>query len=375
MMKYNKFIILYTSNFCERVSDFFCVKEWIESGYDIEYWDLSQFTCHETLKAVQIEGLIINEILNIKDFERHVKSLNSQNTLFLTWVNYCWYSAGFYEVISKYKFDYAFFDNGLIPSLTTSIVKKNKSIMQVLRGIRNRYYLYRAKTHVLKPASYYFRLSEVHDGGADKIDHNTIIGWCNSGDYEHNSRLKPSGNKDFVVFLDQYIPYHNDNTLNGQKQIDPERYYCSVNRFFEYVENRYGVPVVIAAHPAAMRYNTDNPYNGRKICFNLTSELVHDCKFVLSHFTTAISFVVLNNKKMISLTSDVFVNERPWMDKYIQRISDVLGVPYVNIDHLKNIDIDDISIETYEKYKYTYLTNKYSESQSNFKSILQTLNN
>lgn len=374
-MKYNKFVILYTSNFCERVSDFFCVKEWIDNGYDIEYWDLSQFTCHEKLKAVQIDGLIIKEISDIKEFVGHIRKLNNLNTLFLTWVNYCWYSAAFYEVISKFNFDYAFFDNGLIPSLTIGSANKKRTIKQILEGIRNRYFSYRAKSDVLKPASYYFRLSEFHDGGGDKIEQNTKIGWCNSGDYEHNSLLKPTRNKDFIVFLDQYIPYHNDIVLNGQKQINPERYFTSLNRYFEKVEKKYGIPIIIAAHPAAMRYNTDNPYNGRKICFNLTSELVHDCKFVLAHFTTAISFVVLNYKKMIFLTSDVFVNERPWVDKYIQDFSEILGMPYLNIDHPINIDFDDMSLEMYEKYKYMYLTNKHSESQSNFQSILQTLKN
>lgn len=372
-MKYNKFIVLYTSNFCERVCDFFCIRDWLENGYDIEYWDLSQFTCHETLKSADVDGLVIRKVSDISEFEKEVKTLDNNKTLFLTWVNYCWYSAGFYEMFSRYNLDYAFFDNGLIPSLETVIPKEKLTLKQIFRKLRNRYYGYRAKTKVLKPASYYFRLSESYEGGADKTDNNTIIGWCNSGDYENNRLLKTTENKDFIVFLDQYIPYHNDNILNGQKQIDSNQYYPSINKYFKKLEDKYGMPIVIAAHPAAMRYKSENPYDGREIHFNESSRLVHDCKFVLAHFTTAISYVVLNNKKMISLTSDVFINHKPWMDCYIQRFADVLGMPYVNVDHPLDVNIDSISLEKYEKYKYLYLTNKHSERTSNYINILHVL--
>ena len=286
-MKYNKFIILYTSNFCERVSDFFCVKEWLDNGYDIEYWDLSEFTCHENLKSIKLDGLIVKKILNTKEFEVEVKSAIKCCPLFLTWVNYCWYSAGFYEIISKYDCDYAFFDNGLIPPLNNGKAKKKYSIKNILQGLRNRYYKYRAQTKVLNSAKYYFRLSELYNRGADKVDKNTLVGWCNSGDFEHNRKLTSTEHKNFIVFLDQYIPFHNDNILNGQKQIDSDKYYSSLNKYFSFLEKEYGIPVIIAAHPAAIKYTIHNPYEGREILFNKSSELVHDCQFVLAHFTTA----------------------------------------------------------------------------------------
>ena len=64
-MKYNKYIVLYSSNFCARINDFFCLDEWITDGYDIEYWDLSRITCHEHLAEFSLEGLTIRVILSI----------------------------------------------------------------------------------------------------------------------------------------------------------------------------------------------------------------------------------------------------------------------------------------------------------------------
>lgn len=374
-MKYNKFIFLYTSNFCARVNDFFCIEEWIAHGYDMEYWDLSAFTCHEHIADYKVDGLTIKKIQSIKEFSILVKEYKQYTTLYLTWVNYCWYSAGFYRVLSKYNCDYAFFDNGLQPSFSKGI-KRKLTLEKIKSVLRNRYYSVIGRPFFLKPANYYFQLSESFVG-VDKANKNTINSWCNSGDYERNRKLQIIDEGKYVVFLDQYIPYHNDNVLNGQKMVNPEEYYQSLNRCFSLIEKQYRIPVVIAAHPAAAKYKEINPFEGRKIIFNKTAELVKYSDLVLAHFTTAINYVVLNEKRMILITSNAIKEVRPSVEYQINNIASILGAPCINQDEVtqKDIILEQVNLQKYEDYKYRYTTNHFSEMKSNFDNIIQTIEN
>ena len=374
-MIYNKFIILYTSNFCARISDFFCIEDWISNGYEVEYWDLSAFTCHEKLVDFSVKDLEIKKIKNLREFEHMIKACRHYNALFLTWVNYCWYSAGFYRILSKHNCKYAFLDNGLIPSFNDNNVKKRISFKRIIQSLKNRYYKHISKFLFLKPADYYFQLSDSYLG-VDRKSNKTKHGWCNSGDFERNKRIGKVREEKYVVFLDQYIPYHNDNILNGYKQVDPRKYYASLNKCFGFVEDKYAAPVVIAAHPAANRYREDNPFEGRDIIFNKTAELVKGAELVIAHFTTAVSFVVLNEKKMILLTSDAIREVRPLIDEYIVKMADLLGLKCINQDDatINDFEIEEICKEKYNDYKYRYLTNTYSEELSNYENITKIIN-
>ncbi len=373
-MRYNKFVFLYTSNFCERINDFYCIDQWVANGYDVEYWDLSSFTCHEHLAEYKVDGLVVKEVVDLKEFKCLVKEYKKFATLYLTWVTYCWYSAGFYEILSKNKCDYAFFDNGLIPPLNVSKEKKY-SVRRFINSIKGHYYITRSKTPLLRPASYYFRLTPEYFG-ADKIDRNTVLGWCNSGDYESNFKINSYSEGKYIVFLDQYIPYHNDNILNGFKQIEPEGYYRVINSFFRIIEKETGYPVIIAAHPAAKKYNDFNPFEGRKVIFNQTAELVKGCELVLAHFTTAISFVVLNNKKMLLMETKTISEVRPDFGDYILQLAELLGLKCINIDEVRdnNTLLEYVTMKGYNEYKYRYLTNKNAENHNNYENIMFVLN-
>lgn len=376
-MLYNKFVFLYTSNFCTRINDFYNLEDWVANGYDVEYWDLSAITCHEHLSDLHVEGLTTRTITTLREFRNLVKENRSNNVLYLTWVNYCWYSAGFYSVLSQYNCDYAFFDNGLLPSFSyqSKNRKRRVTLRKIYHFLRDKYYRYSIKTPLLKPATFYFQLSDSYKGH-DKIDSNTIHGWCNAGDYERNRKLQKAVEGKYIVFLDQYLPYHNDITLNGQKHIDADLYYSSINNAFSLIETQFGVPVVIAAHPAANRYNEINPFEGRRILFNKTAELVKGAELVLAHYTTAISYVVLNRKRMILFTSDAIRNFSPYIDSYIQQLANLLSLNCINLDSLtkEQLFLSEIPDSEYEDYKYKYLTNEHSKSISNFDSIISTLN-
>lgn len=386
---YNKFVFLYTSNFTARVKDFFCLSEWVANEYDVEYWDLSDITVHEKLVECNLDGLKIRKVKSIDDFQFYITECTQFHTLYLTWVNYCWYSARFYEVLSKNRCHYAFFDNGLIPPILSTPIKIDHDIAWYISKIkrityakiklvlRDKFYSYRKKTKALKPADFYFRLSESYDSGADKVDCNTKIGWCNSGDFERNRQIPINTTDNYIVFLDQYLPYHSDCVLSNEKSLSPLEYYTSLNSFFSCVEAFWGIPVVIAAHPSANKYREKNPFAGRKIYYDQTAELVKASTLVLAHYTTAISYVVINKKPMILLTSNMIHEKRPLIYSYIRNIGLLLGSKCINVDSsdLENLALDEmIDLIKYSNYKYSYLTNHFSEKVSNFQNIINVVN-
>lgn len=384
---YNKFIFLYTSNFTARVKDFFCLSEWVANNYDVEYWDLSDITVHEKLVDCNLDGLKIRKIKSIDDFQSCVRECSQFQTLYLTWVNYCWYSAEFYKVLSKYGCHYAYFDNGLIPPIPT--VQDNSTFAEKMKKkfgqlsiskiksivIRSKSFAYHKQKNRLLPAKYYFKIVESYTG-VDKIDADTTVGWCNSGDFENDRQMASSNNNKYIVFLDQYIPYHNDNILNGQRQVCAEDYYCAINRCFSLIEKKYKLPVVVAAHPAATKYKLFNPFEGRMVIFDKTSELVKNSSFVLAHFTTAISYVVLNKKKILFLTSNAIKEIRPQTNSYIEYLAQLLGAKCLNQDTatIEDLKIDEIDVQKYNQYKYSYLTNNHSEAKTNFQNIIDLIN-
>lgn len=371
-MKYNKYIVLYSSNFCARINDFFCLDEWITNGYDIEYWDLSRITCHEHLAEFSLEGLTIRVISSNKEYKELVKEYSGYKPLFLTWMDYSFKTATVFETITHYKCDYAFFDNGIIPYIKYNATRK-WNVRKLILKIQAFYISLRSRTNVLDAPRYYFKLSEYITAGPVKLSPTTINGWCNSGDFEINNKIPKDSSADSIVFLDQYLPYHNDYKLQGDSSVDARVYFDSLNKCFRILERKYNKRVIIAAHPAAHNYRINNPYEGRRIIFNKTAELVKNSFGVIGHASTAISFAVLNYKPLVLFTTNQIIERLPSDQNYIETFRTTLGVPLYNADNCTDLSFEEVNKIKYDAYRYSYLTNHYSENQTNFNNIISIL--
>ena len=105
----------------------------------------------------------------------------------------------------------------------------------------------------------------------------------------------------YVVFLDVFLPYHPDTPLMNLPLIEyPDIYFSEMNSFFDLIEDKYNLEVVIAAHPSANYIG--NEFNDRKIIENRTRELVRSSEFVLSHHSNSISYAILYNKDIVFST-------------------------------------------------------------------------
>lgn len=222
--------------------------------------------------------------------------------------------------------------------------------------------------------------------GLNKINKNKEIIYSHSYDYEFYLDYKKNLNsnnfskKNFIVFLDQYLPSHPGAIMRGEKpKATKQNYYPAINNFFYFLENKFNKKIIIASHPRA-DYSMKNPFQNREIIKNKTIELVNNADIVLAHTSTSISFAVLFKKPIIFLTSNEII--KSYDDFRIHSLARELNSVLINIDKFEsspeNIDLNEISKinnKNYTDYKRNYIKHPYSENISMWDNIANILIN
>lgn len=183
----------------------------------------------------------------------------------------------------------------------------------------------------------------------------------------------------YVVFADIYLGKHPDQEINGGgNYLDTDLYYKKLNHFFDQIEDKLNMPVVIAAHPKS-DYK-DNEFNSRLCIKNETANLIINSKLLIQHCSLSISFALLNNIKVIQFYDNSFLENKVLIKFYeiIKAISIKTNTPYINIDN--DVDIlslynKDINKEKYREVLQNYFLKNQEESigQSNFEIIYKNI--
>ena len=220
--------------------------------------------------------------------------------------------------------------------------------------------------------------------GLNKINKNKKIIFSHSYDYESylnfkkNSEDKNIFQKNFIVFLDQFLPSHPGAIMRGEKSKGTkEKYYPAINNFFSFLEKKTNKKIIIAPHPRA-DYSKLNPFQDRQLIEERTIQLVSNADIVLAHTSTSISYAVLYEKPIIFLTSNEI--RISYDDFRIDSLSRELGSSLFNIDK-KNyekvfgdgINVSKINKEKYQNFKNNYVKHPKSENISNWDIFIKYL--
>jgi hypothetical protein len=192
-----------------------------------------------------------------------------------------------------------------------------------------------------------------------------VILWIGSNDYHLFNRAKCEYIQDrrlqkgpFILFIDEYLPSANDwAILNLRPPVTEATYYPLLCSFFDLVEQRYGLPVIIAAHPnasSAKAYKKN--MGGRSIVYGKTAALALECSIVLLHGSTAVSFAVLARKPTVFLTSQEL--KKSSYGAHVRSMAKTLGSPLKYMDN-----IDGVFFTT---NWFSINTNRYSTYRTNF---------
>lgn len=344
-------IIISETKLFQRHLDYFCLDHLVKY-FNLEFWD-----CSAILDGPQnhissfIERPYVQEIKDLNDFECNLKRIPKDSLIvyFALRIKL----KNIEDILSSYFRHIVF----VTPILTWTLTKKSESDAGTQRENKNiswhkkiKSYLYQSK--VIQVACQCIRhplhaKSHIKHYIADK--NQKILEWhyisCVSGskhqinNYNVDKYMRTRHNpvdKPFVVYIDQFFPYHNELKFSGEdNDIDrmAKSHYKKLNAYFDKVEASYSSPVIIAAHPLA-KYDI-NPFNGREIIYFQTDKLIAESKAVLMHSSTSITFAILNDKP-VALLLDSEYQQSSWY-KNLETIHEEFGI------EIKNIDQDDAS--------------------------------
>lgn len=362
----------------------------LKNGIQVQFWDLSSIYFAHLQISDAIEEQYIFKINSIKEFDTKVRVERSDRTLFISQMTYEWSVLKIFRVLTKYNCKTAVLSRGALPipkRSVTNFIKKNN-----YKEICNKIYKY-SKTRVpvilkkigyIKPYNFVFTAGSKGIGGLGvgyemEIKCARII-QLNSFDYdkffEINKEKSLFKEYKYCVFLDEYLPFHPDWDILDFGKVDPQEYYRTMNIFFNKIEKRFDVKVVIAAHPKA-DYKI-NPFGNREVYKYETARLVKDAEFTMAHMSSSINFAVLFKKKVLLLTTNdyenVYKNSCYLMS---QSFAESLNEKIINCNQNFpiNIDISMIDYDKYEKYKYNFLTSLESENKKSSKILIDFIKN
>ena len=176
-----------------------------------------------------------------------------------------------------------------------------------------------------------------------------------------------------IVFIDQMIPYHSDFIKFGNVfEVDASTYYRKLNKMFHSLEQKYHCEVVIAAHPRSQEVtNYAELFGNREVFLNKSSELISTAKLTVTHYSTAINYSILNNKKIFFLYS----NELIKLGKYeqIKLMADETKSRMVNLEELTDFPvINELPFDYYDEYKFKYISQR-DDNMTNGNIIIKEL--
>lgn len=377
-MKFKKVIFVRYLPLTKKISEDFYFQDLITNGVEVEYWDVS-FILPGVSNIEDYQCDVVKRFSSYRDISCAVKVVEKDSSLFVLIMTYNGDILRLYSILSRNKCTLSVFGKNTFPlatfSKTAVLSSSNLSFKLVRKLYLNKLSVWAKKYHIVKPYDVLFLAGRNGVQGIGRVTQEekskSLVVNINSDDYDRmiakdvlseNNHLTNHNN--FAIFLDEYLPLHQDLELTGLKPINANLYYSALNHFFDLIESHYGVKVIIAAHPKAIRYKKEDFFEGRNIIWNKTAELCKDCDFVLAHDSTSINFAVMFEKPIISLISDDIIKTSPVIADSIKAFSDYLRTPIINIDNpdLNNLKLE-VDIESYSKYKYDFLTSPESENR------------
>lgn len=142
-------------------------------------------------------------------------------------------------------------------------------------------------------------------------------------------------NNDYLVFVDQNIPYHPDFTLKGVRYSSPSKYYAGLRRLFTCLENG-GVDVIIALHPRDDNTNTADRFGDRVAIKGDTLSLISQSGGIITHCSNAINYAILLQKPVLFVADKELLG----ISAHINILSDWFGKCPVMLD--RHLDFENI---------------------------------
>ena len=169
--------------------------------------------------------------------------------------------------------------------------------------------------------------------------------------------------------------YQSDSQLWNTKRVEnTELYLRNLNNFFNQIEKKLKLKILIAAHPRSNpKLKVDRELGKRKSYYGKTFELTKKAKFIISWGSTALSYAIMLKKPILFIHSSSQQKKNVSGSKFSEFFSKILNCNRMDIDNsFKNFDINQsISTSSYNDFTENYIISK--KSIPNYKIIEKNL--
>lgn len=177
----------------------------------------------------------------------------------------------------------------------------------------------------------------------------------------------------YILFIDSSLCYHPIDFKKEDPLFNSDHYIQQLNRYFEKLEKKYNLPVVIALHPVSVERLNESDFDGRKLIYGKTTQLIHHAEFVVSHYSTSLINAVLAKKPVIIVSSreiegSLRGRQQSWANAFAKMCGfnkdslDIPVLPKATVDLIK-----------YESFIEKYLINSECPDTSNAMILLNLL--
>ena len=328
------------------------------------------------------------EICTMNKLADEIKKYSEQDTVIFTFFGFSVNTFKVYELLSTCNIKFGAFYVAIIPELVYSI---GETFVEKMVRLKNTYSfcsLYKkmiSKIYNILKISNIERKIRKYDfvvvGGkmANSVKQNTSLHTkvikAHALDYDfliqdHNVKLIDN----YIVYLDEYLPYHSDFDLMGVNNLNIANiYYNKMNAFFDYLSKRYNKEVIICAHPRS-EYDKHKVWRDRKVVLFETYDYVKQAFMCITHASTSTNFAVMLNKPI----NFVYFKEIKFYKLPILAVSDSLGKKPIDLDmynkELNKIDFTSIDEIKYKKYIENYITEDIEDRRCFWKIVSSELN-
>lgn len=348
------------------------VNEYQHLGHKVLFWDLSQMIHPGMTFNDQINEEYVSRISKLDELERKL-SVCSDKTCFIFDFDPSWKLRKLFSLFSNYSAKTIRVDMYANTSLHRSTAKKlldlchsggfrkmrNKISLCLFLGYK-KFYKIKDFDKIASSSRYVYRDFPINHPDYD--------------DYMFGKSVKPTDGK-YFVFVDTFFGQHPDDKYiyNYTKEVDLERYFSSLNNYFDYLELKYKIPVIIAAHPKA---EYKNEFGKRQIIKYRSKDLIRYSEGVILQICNTMSWVCLADKPVMLVTCkeyDSFNNYHNLFKLY----GDTVKLPIYNIDEIdfSQTQFNKIENEARLNYIYGYLTSKETASHPNQIILSQHIEN
>lgn len=346
----------------ERDTERFGIQRFLDRNVEVTVLDLTYYMDKYIFEHYVVHSQTaypyVQQLYTYKEIKSFIAT-TSQNTVFISFIgDSSIKSLRVLRLLALYKKKFGIIFSGSLPSAGT---KQNVCLKLKLLSFSNLKRLFGKAFYLLfSPKIDY---SFVIASGQKSLEiinkkyRNSAIIQGHAFDYDlylENQR-SASSDKEYILFLDEYFPFHPDYFFLRKDYTGlAEGYNRKLTRYFDTLENLFGIEVIIAAHPRSEYENFPDYWKGRKCIRGNTLKLVQNAKLCLLHASTSINFVVLYDKPSVFITMDEIKPTNIQMP--LEAMAKAVNGIIVDLDNESSDTLDYSGIEySYNDYKTNYI--------------------